>query len=191
MTTSTKPPKAAVKPEPPAQAVAADAHWAAKMAKLRARQQPTYTLRICDDDTAKTRHARAERALLLAQDAVNLAPDDPKATRVLENAQQALTEAQAAVDAATLMTLQFRGLPRPDYVALVKKHPPTEEQAEEGSDWNPDTFPPALIAAASMDGITEDDAAELMRTWANREAIALFQAAQAPQDTDRTDLGKG
>jgi hypothetical protein len=191
MTTSTKPPKAAVKPEPPAQAVSADAHWAAKMERLRARQQPTYTLRICDDDEAKARLARAERAQRLAQDAVDLEPDDPKAKTVMARADKAVDEARAAVDAATLMTLTFRGLPRPDYVALVKAHPPTEEQAEDGSDWNPDTFPAALIAAASVDGITVEDAAELMRTWANREAIALFQAAQAPQDADRTDLGKG
>lgn len=181
----------ATKPEPPAGAVAADAHWAAKMAKLRARQAPTYTLRICDDDDAKDAVARAERARRRVSDDLDLNPGDTYLTQMAAAADAALRRARERLEAATLMTLTFRGLPRPDYQALVKAHPPTEEEAEDGAAWNENTFPAALIAAASVDGMSEDDARELMTTWAPAEAFALFRAAQAPQETDRTDLGKG
>jgi hypothetical protein len=40
--------------EPPAVAVAKDAHWAAKMARLRARKLPERSIAICDDQDAKT-----------------------------------------------------------------------------------------------------------------------------------------
>jgi hypothetical protein len=193
MTTTKNPPKATaeVRPDPPAAAVAADAHWAAKMAKLRERKTPTYTLRICDDDNVKARLRRAERALALAEDAASLSPDDQQAAAALEAAKAAEAAAREAVEAATLVKLTFRGLPRPQYRNLIKEHPPTEEQAEEGGAWNEDTFPAALISAASVDGMSEDEALELLTTWAQAEAVALFRAAQTPQEDDRTDLGKG
>lgn len=189
--TKTTAAKAATRPEPPAAAVAADAHWAAKMAKLRQRQAPTYTLRVCDDDEAKDAVARAERARRRIGDDLDLNPDDPHLLQMAADADAALTRARERLEAVTLLTLSFRGLPSPTYEALVKKHPPTEEQATDGAAWNEDSFPAALIAAASVDGMSEDDARELMDTWAPAEALALFRAAMAPQQTDRTDLGKG
>jgi hypothetical protein len=182
---------AAAKPEPPAAAVAADAHWAAKMERLRARQSPTATLRICDDDDAKADLARAERLQGRTADEADLEPDDPEVKRRAENAAAAVERARQRVEDATLVVLHFRGLPRPAFLDLVKKHPPTEEQAEDGHEWNEDTFAPALISAASVDGMTVDDAGELLTTWATQEANNLFNAAYQPQLANRTDLGKG
>lgn len=192
-TTTNRPPKAttATKPEPPADAVALDAHWAAKMERLRARTAPTYTLRICDDDGAKTRLAQAERLQQRTADDLTLEPDDKQTQDRAAAAAAAVKAAQEAVEAATLATLTFRGLPGPQYRALIKAHKPTEEQAEDGHAWNEDTFPASLIAAASVDGMSEEDAAELMATWSQTEGISLFHAALTPQQDDRTDLGKG
>jgi hypothetical protein len=191
MTTRTPAKQAATKPEPPAAAVAQDAHWAAKMERLRAREAPTYTLRICDDDAAKDELDRAERLVRRTADEADLEPDDPDVKRRAAAAAAALARAQQAVEDATLVLLRFRGLPRPAYRALVKANPPTEEQAEDGQDWDEDTFAPALISAASMDGMTVENATELMNTWASQEANNLFLAAFEPQRANRTDLGKG
>lgn len=192
MTTTRTPAKtAASKPEPPAAAVAADAHWAAKMERLRARTAPTATLRICDDEAAKAELARTELLQRRTADEVDLEPDDPDVKRRAANAAAAVERAQQRVEDATLVVLHFRGLPRPNFLALMKEHPPTEQQAEDGHEWNEDTFGPALISAASVDGMSVQDAGELLTTWATQEANNLFQAAYQPQLANRTDLGKG
>lgn len=44
---------------------------------------------------------------------------------------------------------------------LIKAHLPTAEQKQAGAEWNPDTFSPALIAAAAVDaGMTPEEWAE-------------------------------
>ncbi|MEU5438754.1 hypothetical protein AB0G73_36225 [Streptomyces sp. NPDC020719] len=55
----------------PVSAVARDAHWALKLARLRARQLPEHTLRICDDLGAKQQleQARLEAARCRMADA--------------------------------------------------------------------------------------------------------------------------
>lgn len=182
---------AATKPEPPASAVALDAHWAAQMERLRSRKPPTTTLRICDDEAAKTELARTEMLQRRTADEADLEPDDADVKRRAENATAAVERARQRVEDATLVVLHFRGLPRPDFVALTKAHPPTEEQAEDGQEWDENTFGPALISAASVDGMTVENADELLTTWATQEANNLFQAAYGPQLANRTDLGKG
>lgn len=176
--------------EPPANAVALDAHWSAKMARLRARRLPEVTLRVCDDPDVKRAFEQAKQRADMAR---RVADDNPKDRPLrLEQAaaDKALAAAQAAYDQASVV-LTFRALPRPSLEALVKAHKPTDEQAEDGSEWNPDTFPAALIAAASVDGMTDDDARELLDTWSQAEANSLFWAAMSAQQEQRTDLGKG
>jgi hypothetical protein len=190
-TTAKTAPKTA--PEPPAAALDLDAHWAAKQAKLRNRKTTTATLRICDDDDLKATLEEAKRARRVA--AADLETQQTKdgkeqATRRLEAADEALQAAQAAVDAATV-TLTFRGLPRKAYEALVNEHPPTEEEAEEGGEWNAETFTPALVAASSVDGMPIEDAAYFLEEWSPAEAGMLFNAAMSVQLTSRMDLGKG
>ena len=181
-------------PAPPPAAVAADAHWAAKMERLRNRALPERVLKICDNDDVKDALATALRAQYVikaqAEDVKDgeSVPADLKAA--LATAEAAVAAAQAAVDADTI-ELRFRGLPRPDYEALIAAHPPTEKQATDGAPWNIDTFAPALISASSVDGMPVDDAKFFLDTWGDVEANALFGAAHSVQQMDRTDLGKG
>lgn len=177
------------KPQPPAAAVAADAHWAAKMERLRARQLAETTFVICDDAEVRTRHQRTRHALDLAQAYAKDHPDDTEAAAELATAQTAHDEAKSAYDQVAI-TLRFRALPRTALEALYKQHQPSEAESDDGKTWA-DSFPPALIAAASVDGMSEDDARELLSAWSLAEADAMFNAAYSVQNTTRADLGKG
>jgi hypothetical protein len=183
MTTTTK------KPEPPAAAGAADAHWAAKMERLRSRQLAETVFVICDDQEVRTRYQRAQRAVDLAQAYAKDHPDEPDASSDLEKAARERDEAKTAYDQVAI-PLRFRALPRAALEALYKQHQASETDADEGKQWA-DSFYPALIAAASVDGMSEDDARELLSTWSLAEANAMFNAAYSVQDTTRADLGKG
>lgn len=176
-------------PQPPADAVTKDAHWAATLERLRNRQRPTATLRICDDQAAK-------EALVMAQyeqrNAKRLAEDDtsPETKKAVRAADAAVAKSQAAVDDASIV-LTFRALERTALDALKKAHPPTEEQAEDGFEINADTLGPALVAASNLDGMTEEQAREFLDTWSDAEAGALFSTAWNVQLESRLDLGKG
>lgn len=196
--------------EPPAAAVARDAHWAAKMARLRARKLPERTIAICDDQDAKTAVTDAAVALAKARAAAMAEcveqgiREDQRDAWVASNPQvlaadTALSAAQDALSAVTL-TLTFRALPRPVWEQLLADHAPTEVQADKGMEYNVDTFPAAVISAchverdasgAEAEGMSAADAQELLDTWADAEAKLLFTAALAVNQTMRADLGKG
>lgn len=187
-------------PPPPAKAVAHDAHWASKLARLRARQLPEYTLVICDDQDAKQHLDETLRDLARCRmaDAENgRAHSDAtaKAEEEVENAQEFFDNLS--------IELTFKALPRPILDGLIKRFPPTEAQAEDGDAWNPETFPAALVAAAhierddernTVEGMSEDDAQDLLDSWPVAESNALFAAAWQAQQIVRTstvELGKG
>ncbi|MEU4095499.1 hypothetical protein [Streptomyces sp. NPDC026673] len=196
--------------EPPAAAVAKDAHWAAKMARLRARKLPERTMSICDDHVAKAAVTDAAlslakaRAAALAECVEQGIREDQREAWVASNPQvvaadAALTAAQGTLAEVTL-TLTFRALPRPAWEQLLREHAPSEAQADKGMEYNVDTFPAALISAchverdadgAEVDGMSEADAHELLDTWPDAEAKALFTAALVINQTIRADLGKG
>ncbi len=198
------------KARPPAAAVAKDAHWAAKMARLRARKLPESTLSICDDEDAKTAVTDAAlelakaRAAALAECVEQRIREDQRDAWVASNpevviADAALTRAQDAL-AETTVTLTFRALPRPVWEQLLRDHAPTEAQADKGMEYNVDTFPAALISVchverdetgAEVDGMSVADAQELLDAWPDAEAKALFTGALVVNQTLRADLGKG
>ncbi|MFF3329776.1 hypothetical protein ACFYWX_09470 [Streptomyces sp. NPDC002888] len=109
--------------EPPAEAVARDPHWAAKMARLRARQLPERAVSFLDDQDLKQRVTDAALSMAKARtSAVGRAsemevPADERESWAL--AQPDVLAAQAALDgarralAAGTLTLTFRALPRP------------------------------------------------------------------------------
>ncbi|MFD4397200.1 hypothetical protein [Kitasatospora sp. NPDC058478] len=179
-------------PEPPAAAVAADAHWALKLAKLRTRQLAEVPVRLWDDVNVRQafeaiRERAANAALMAAAD-----PEDESRRIVAEAAAAELEDATTGADRfSTLLT--FRALPGEAFADLIKAHPPTPEEAERDStaEWNDKTFPPALIAAASVDGITEEQAAEFLATWGHTDRLALWEGAWSSQITRRADVGKG
>ena len=190
MTTSTSTRK------PPASAVAKDAHWAKTMARLDKRKPATATLTICDEPEAKQglADAKAEhRAAQAAQEAAN-ADEDTEAyeftTRRVDRAKAAVDTAQSAFDKVAIR-LTFQAIPRKELEALEAEHPPTEQEESDGASWHMDTFAPALISAASTDGMPADYARHCLDSWSAADAQALWTAAWGIQRTSRTDLGKG
>jgi hypothetical protein len=196
--------------QPPAVAVAKDAHWAGKMERLRARKLPESTLSICDDAGAKAAVTDAAlelakaRAAAVAECAEQGIREDQRDAWVASNPQvvaadTALTRTQEALAEATV-TLTFRALPRPVWEQLLRDHAPTEAQADKGMEYNVETFPAALISAchverdetgAEVDGMSVADAQELLDAWPDAEAKALFTGALVVNQTLRADLGKG
>lgn len=180
----------ASKTEPPAQAVAADAHWAAKMQRLRDRQLAETTFVVCDDLEVRTRYTQAARAFEIADGYLKAHPAVADARTDVDTARTELDEAKAAYDQVAI-PIRLRALPRPVFEALFKAHPPADtDDADEGKEWGPG-YPAALISAASVDGMTETEAQELLDMWSLSEANALFNAAMGVQNTTRADLGKG
>ncbi|MGD3109497.1 hypothetical protein [Streptomyces sp. YGL11-2] len=185
---------------PPAKAVGRDAHWSKKMARLRARQLPEHTLVICDDQEAKARVDAA--ALELSRWRMVDAEAGRESSEETRRTEQELQSAQAGFKAAAV-ELTFRALPRPILDGLIKRFPPSEAQAEDGDAWDPERFPAALIEAAhverddrgnAVEGMSEEDAQELLDSWPVAESNALFAAAWQAQQIVRTstvELGKG
>lgn len=67
----------------------------------------------------------------------------------------------------------LRALPRKQYRALLDSHPGVEGD----DDWNPDTFPPALIAASAVEPeFTVPQATQLWEEWEAAESGKLFLA---------------
>lgn len=181
---------------PPPAAVAKDAHWQQTMARLNKLKPAVATMTICDDPDLRTRLAGARAAKDAAFRALEVAEgqSDPDSTalarRRAEKATTELDEAQAAFDAAAIV-LRFQALPRTELEELQAKHPPTEEAEADGAAWDADSFAPALIAAASLDGMPVDYAQQCLNTWSSADAAALWNAAWQIQHQQRTDLGKG
>ncbi len=182
-------PAPAKRPPSPSAAASAEGAWAAKMDRLRRRSRPQNKLRVCDDDQLRQRVEEAEQAARRARFLAEANPDDETAAQHAAEAAAALQEARAALDDASDF-LTFLALPRPVLEELISKHPPTGQQAEEGAVFNPDTFPAALIAAASFDGMSSDEAAELLSTWSAPDANMLWEAAWQVQQESRVELGK-
>lgn len=77
------------------------------------------------------------------------------------------------------LSLVFEAISYKELDALQAKHPPTQDQRIAGNVFNRNTFPPALVAACSMDPkITEADAREIWTSedWSTGELNTLFDA---------------
>jgi len=75
--------------------------------------------------------------------------------------------------------LKFEAISYKELDALQAKHPPTQDQRVNGASFNRNTFPPALIAACSVEPkITETDAREIWSSeeWSTGELNTLFDA---------------
>ena len=73
--------------------------------------------------------------------------------------------------------MRFRALGSKAYDDLAAAHPPTAKQKADGAVWNTDTFPPALIAAASLEPvISVEDAVKIWESpdWSRGELFDLF-----------------
>ncbi|MFE0190727.1 hypothetical protein [Streptomyces sp. NPDC058989] len=160
------------------------------MDRLRRRARPENKLRICDDEELRNRAEVAQREAERARFLAEANPGDEELAQRAADAEEANQAASAALDNASDF-LTFRALPRPVLEDLIAEHPPTEKQSEEGAVFNPDTFPAALISAASLDGMSREEAEELLNTWSAPDANALWEAAWQVQQESRVELGKG
>lgn len=175
---------------PPEAAVASDPHWAARMQRLRDRKPVERELHVYDDDSPRRDVEMARLAVTAARAEASdaEAPERAEQRRRLRKLESELEAAEADL-AQHRVTLRFRALPRDVYEALQAAHPPTKEQEANGEAYNVDTFAPALIAATSVDGMTEAEATELLTSWNQAEAGALFGTAVAVNTVTRVSLG--
>ncbi|MFE1949927.1 hypothetical protein ACFW9D_05595 [Streptomyces sp. NPDC059524] len=170
-------------------------NWDALKKRLDGLQRPTTTFTICQDPEARQRLYEAKAGLRAAETTLAGVPDDDEAgqavaqTRV-EVATMERDAAQKAFDKVAIV-LTFEALERKRFEDLLKAHPPEELDEADGADFAMESFGPALIEAASKDGIPADYARHLLDTWSPADAQALFTAAWSVQHTERADLGKG
>lgn len=115
-----------------------------------------------------------EEARRLVDDSQGEAADLARAR--LAAAQERLAAAQVA--------FVFRALSRAAYRALVEAHPPTPDQRlaaqarGEVCEFDPDTFPPALLAAVCEEpAMTVEEARELLDGWTTGEAALIWGTA--------------
>lgn len=172
-----------------------EAAWANVAKRLDALKPAVAKFTICDNQDLRARLAEAKAAVDDADAALkSLGAGDEAARPMFElRAKQAsgeLADAQKGFDAAAIV-LRFKALPRQELEALQNAHPASESEEAEGEEHAMDTFAPALIAAASLDGMPAEYAKQALDTWSAADAQALWRAAWTVQHQSRTDLGKG
>jgi hypothetical protein len=169
--------------------------WDALQKQLDSMPKPIQVLKLCSDPDVRDRYQEAKQALAGAEDYLkSLSKDVDKDARALvqkktQDARNEFQAAQAEYDACTV-TLTFQALERGQLKDLIAAHPPTEEDEEQGSEFHFDTFAPALIAAASTDGMPAEYAEHAVKAWSLADSQALWNAAWGVQQRRRTDLGK-
>jgi hypothetical protein len=170
--------------------------WDALEKRLDQVKKPVRTFKLCQDTDIRDRYREAEYDNEQAQKVLKDLPKDADAdARAIYQAQvrSAAAELAAAKKAydAEVIVLRFAALERKDLEKLQKDNPPSEAEESEGKDFAMDTFAPALIAAASLDGMPAAAAQKYLDTWHASDAAALWNAAWSIQHQQRTDLGKG
>lgn len=169
--------------------------WAATQKRLDGLKPAVARFTICDDLDLRSRLAQAKDEAADAENLLRNLTADDQPNRLLyeqraETARTALAEAQKAFDAKAVV-LRFTAIPRRELEELQSKHPASEQEEAEGADFAMETFAPALISAASLDGMPVDYAQHCLDTWSAADARGLWNAAWSIQHASRTDLGKG
>ncbi len=185
---------------------------AVSLSDLRGKKKPvTRSVEIFLDSDVAQAVNRAEVALERAEDRLSQRPGDVGLQAKRDEAKVELERLQAeAVETGAVVSFTFRSIGRKAYEKLIEDHPATSEQQKQAREdgqaaglsaqlsrlqWNSDTFPPALIAAASYEPkITDEEAWELFHVsddWNSAELTSLFVTARdAQQARDVADLGK-
>lgn len=169
--------------------------WDALKTRLDGLKKPTTVFTICEDPDARQRLHTAKVALHDAEEILATRAEGDETGRTsaearVRDAKSAATAAQKAFDKVAVR-LTFQALERKALEELQKQHPALEEDEAAGDDFHMETFAPALIAAASVDGMPLEYARHCLDTWAPGDARGLWLAAWTVQQTQRTDLGKG
>lgn len=75
------------------------------------------------------------------------------------------------------VSILFKAIGSKAYDDLLAGHPPSAKDKEDGGVWNADTFPPALIAACSVEPKIDEESAVAIWTsedWSRGELMDMF-----------------
>jgi hypothetical protein len=126
----------------------------------------TETLWLVDDLDLLQRYKAAESRFLQAQTFVVARPDDALASQELETRRAEFDTLAAEMRDHGALKFVFRAIGRKRYEELLLAHPPTDEQIKDPelntpdgrpTDFNPDTFSVALVAASLADPLMNDE----------------------------------
>lgn len=151
---------------------------------LQRKTAASRTIEICLDGAIAEQWYEAEQELIEAKNAVRALGSDENKKR-LEDAEERIETLRPARDEATV-ELRFRSIGRQAYENLILEHPPTEKNKREAKrlgipepTFNPDTFPPAIIAASLVEPeMSEESVEELFNSESyNRTELGLITHA--------------
>jgi hypothetical protein len=171
---------------------------------LKKQKQPTRRkVTIIMDSDAAEEYREANQEWGMAQLMFPETSEDPRP----EKAQQEFNRVKARYEAAreeaerASITFKFQSIGRSAFKAMLDEYPPTDEQVAKAEkdgdqyDWDPETFPAALVAAASYEpNLTEENVREMWDSpdWSGAELNDLFVAALQCQNTSRLlEVGNG
>ena len=110
-----------------------------------------------------------------ARDADRLSNAPEKAPRIQKQIDKLIEQSED-----TLEVFTFKSIGRFNYDELVAEHPPSKDQKKDGSDFDPNTFPPVLVSASCVEPeIPIADAVKIFASpeWNGAELRKLFFAA--------------
>ena len=155
------------------------------VADIKARKKAvTKRVTVQLDGEVANRIAGLRALQTAARDSDRLSNEPDKAPAIIEQIEQAV---EASRDTEIVFT--FKSIGRFRYDDLVMEHPPTKEAKREGAEFNPDTFPPALVAEScvtitefdgtEIEGMSLEDATEIFASpdWNGAELRRIFFGA--------------
>ena len=181
--TPTKPPLQIDTPESPPKKLT--------LAEIMALKVPvTKRVRIQLDGSLSDNIARLESDLITARRADSMSNQSVLQTPKIQTELDELNENSLLTE----VTFVFKSIGHMAYDKLVESpvHKPTKAQAKEGSNFNPLTFPQAIIAASCIEPVmTLEEVKELflIDSWNNAELTKLFYGAlECNSETGDTPL---
>jgi hypothetical protein len=168
---------------------------------LKSMKKPVHrTIYIAGDNQLAEEVSSLEEEVRRLRLALELRQDAAAAER-LPFAESELSTKKALLN-ETSVKFTFKSMRRDRYDALINEHPPTDAQRKEaeaageaGLNFNPDTYPIALIVECMVEPEVEDR--QEMIDWLNgdswntHELMTLFQVCLAVNTTSRVvTLGK-
>lgn len=173
----------------------------ASLDHLRSTKRPvTDTVIIALDSDLASRYADAKSEYEFAKERMRSKPSDVGLQSGYADAEDAFLALHAEMEENSV-SFTFRSIGREPYEELVQDNQPTKQQRDEARKaggsltYNPETFPPKLLAASSVEPkLTEAEAKELWNdpNWNQAELMSLFLCAMSVNQNRRVvDLGKG
>lgn len=167
---------------------------------LRASKKPvTDTVVIPLDSSLAEKYNAAKGEYEFARTRLQGKPDDVGLQNLYADAEEKFLALHEQME-DNAVSFTFRSIGREPYEELIDQNQPTKEQRDKARKaggqltYNPDTFPPKLLAASSLDPkLTEAEAKELWNDdrWNQAELMSLFLTAMSVNQNRRViDLGK-